>query len=124
MKTVRRGPATVLSLDTEDLSRPPQVEAAFEEVLAVLRRRSVIVDLRQVTRLTSMGLSALSAGAAMARGLSAHFTIAGARPEVRHLIEALDTGGEPEGGARGGRIEITEDVESALRTLDDEPRDA
>ena len=40
MKTVRRAGATVLSLSTEDLSRPPQVKAAFDEILTVLGQRA------------------------------------------------------------------------------------
>lgn len=120
MKTVRRtfasgGSATVLSLDTEDLARPPQVREAFDEILSVLGQRAVIVDLKRVARLTSMGLSALSAGADAAREHSARFAITGVRPEVRRLVETLSPGG---GRAQ---IEIAEDVESALRTLDEEP---
>jgi anti-anti-sigma regulatory factor len=123
MKTVRRtfgsgGTATVLSLSTEDLARPPQVREAFDEILSVLGQRAVIVDLSLVARLTSMGLSALSAGADAAREHSARFAIAGVRPEVRRLVDTLS----PDGG--GGRIEIAEDVESALRTLDEEPGNA
>ena len=134
MKTVRRTfhsgeSATVLSLDAQDLARPPQVKAAFDEILTVLRQRAVIVDLHSVARLTSMGLSALSAGADVAREHSARFAIAGVRPEVRHLIEALElsspasrsTKGCGDSDAGGGQIEIMEDVESALRSLDDEP---
>lgn len=123
MKTVRRtfasgGSATVLSLDTEDLARPPQVREAFDEILSVLGQRAVIVDLKRVARLTSMGLSALSAGADAAREHSARFAITGVRPEVRRLVETLSPG---EGRAQ---IEIAEDVESALRTLDEEPGNA
>ena len=117
MKTVRRDTATILSLDAEDLERPPQVKAAFDEILSVLQRRAVIVDLRRVARLTSMGLSALSAGADAAREHKARFAIAGVRPEVRHLIESLELDAGGAGGADGtqrGRIEIVEDVELPL----------
>ena len=123
MKTVRRAGATVLSLSTEDLSRPPQVKAAFDEILTVLGQRAVVVDLHAVARLTSMGLSALSAGADVAREHKARFAVAGVRPEVRHLIEALDLGAKPKGRPEGGHVEIMEDVESALGTLDDQSAD-
>ena len=127
MKTVRRTfgsgrTATVLSLNTEDLARPPQVREAFDEILSVLGQRAVIVDLRRVARLTSMGLSALSAGADAAREHSARFAITGVRPEVRRLVDTLSPGGASDGA--GGRIEIAEDVESALQTLDEEPGNA
>ncbi len=122
MKTVRRSAATILSLDAEDLARAPQVKAAFDEILTVLGERAVVVDLRGVARLTSMGLSALSAGADVAREHSARFAVAGVRPEVRHLIESLGLGGQA-GGTEEGHIEIMEDVESALRTLDDQSGD-
>ncbi len=118
MKTVRRGRATILSLGTDDLTAPPRVEAAFKEIVSLLPGKHVVVDMREVTRLTSMGLSALSAGAEMARERRGRVALAGVRPEVRRLIERTS-------GARS--LDLADDVESALRAVetgDEEAADA
>lgn len=109
MKTVRRGKATVLSLGSDDLTAPPRVEAAFEEILSLLRHKNIVVDMRGVTRLTSMGLSALSAGAEMVRERRGSFALAGASPEVTRLVRHADV---------AGLMNIAEDVETALRDIE------
>ena len=108
MKTTRRGQATVLSLSTDDLTNPPGVEAAFKEIMSLLPGKQIVVDMQGVTRLTSMGLSVLSAGADLARKDRGRFALAGVRPEVKHLIERSD----------GKRLmDLADDVESALERM-------
>ncbi len=109
MRTIRRGQATVLSLAAEDLADAPSVEAAFDEITSFLDRKHIVVDMRGVRRITSMGLSALSAGAEMARSRSGRFALAGLRPEVRRLVELADA---------GGLIDLADDVDGALREMD------
>ncbi|MHC5056365.1 MAG: STAS domain-containing protein [Planctomycetota bacterium] len=118
MKTVRRGKATVLSLGSDDLTNPPRVEAAFDEILSLLARRNIVVDMQGVTRLTSMALSALSAGAELVRERQGSFALAGVSPDVKRLIKRTDG---------SGLMVIAEDVETALRDIeakDTEARDA
>jgi len=109
MKTVRRGKATVLKLGSDDLTNPPRVEAAFDEILSLLDHRNIIVDMKGVTRLTSMALSALSAGAEMVRDRHGRFAITGAEPGVERLIKKTDG---------SGLMTITDDVEAALRDIE------
>jgi anti-anti-sigma factor len=115
MKTTRHGNAVVLSLVTEDFADPPQVEAAFEEVVKLLRSRTVVVDMKSVSRLTSIGLSTISAGADVARAHRARFALAGLRPEVRRFLEKVGFPGEQKAGE--GEFEIADDVESALQAI-------
>jgi len=109
MKTVRRGKATVLRLGSDDLTDPPRVEAAFDEILSLLDHRNIVVDMKGVTRLTSMALSALSAGAEMVRQRQGSFAITGAGPGVERLIKKTDG---------SGLMTIAEDVEAALRDIE------
>jgi anti-anti-sigma factor len=109
MKTVRRGKATVLSLGSDDLTNPPRVEAAFDEILSLLARRNIVVDMQGVTRLTSMALSALSAGAELVREREGSFQLAGVSPDVRRLITKTDG---------SGLMVIADDVETALRDIE------
>lgn len=109
MKTVRRGQATILRLGTDDLTNPPRVEAAFKEIVSLLSGKRIVVDMRGVTRLTSMGLSALSAGAEMARKGRGRLVLAGVRPEVKRLIEEAPD---------AQLMVLAEDVESALTTTE------
>jgi len=114
MKTIRRGKATVLRLGSDDLTNPPRVEAAFDEILSLLDRRNIVVDMEGVTRLTSMALSALSAGAELVRDRHGRFAITGAGPGVERLIKMTDN---------SGLMVIADDVEAALRDIeaDDTP---
>jgi anti-anti-sigma factor len=110
MKTIRRGKATVLRLGSDDLTNPPRVEAAFDEILSLLAHRNIVVDMHGVTRLTSMALSALSAGAELVRDKHGSFALAGVNPNVRRLIKQTD-------GA--GLMVIADDVEAALRDIEE-----
>jgi anti-anti-sigma factor len=109
MKTVRRGKATVLSLGSDDLTNPPRVEAAFDEILSLLEHKNIVVDMHDVTRLTSMALSALSAGAELVRKKQGSFQLAGLNPDVKNLIKKADG---------SGLMVIAEDVETALRDIE------
>ena len=113
MKTFRRGLVTVLSLGTDDLTSPPRVEAAFDEILSVLSQKHIVVDMQGVTRLTSMGLSALSAGAGMVRERKGSFALAGLRPGVKLMVERAE-------GA--GLRNVAENVEAALRDVESQGR--
>ncbi len=109
MKTVRRGKATVLSLGSDDLTNPPRVEAAFDEILSLLAHKNIVVDMHGVTRLTSMALSALSAGAEIVRKKHGSFALAGVDPNVERLIKRTDG---------SGLMVIADDVETALRDIE------
>lgn len=113
MRTVRRGNATVLKLGSDDLTDLPRVEAAFDEILSLLDRRNIVVDMKGVTRLTSMALSALSAGAELVRDRHGSFAVTGVAPDVERLIRTTDG---------SGLMTIAEDVEAALKDI--EKRDA
>jgi anti-anti-sigma regulatory factor len=120
LRTVARGSATIISLEPEDVSDPVRLRTAFEEIVALPKARHVVVDLGRVRRLTSMGLSALSAGAEVARTHRARFALAGVRPELTSLVERVG-GSAPAGGpGESGRVEFAPDVETALRAFEDE----
>ena len=117
MKTLRRGKAIVLHMETEDFADPPPVEAAFTEVVKLLQLRNVVVDMKSVTRLNSIGLSTIAAGADVARAHRARFALAGLRPEVERLLK--QTGIADDFGAGGDlHLEIVDDVEAALDKIE------
>jgi anti-anti-sigma factor len=119
MRTIRRGKAIVLHMATEDFSNPPQVEAAFEEVVKLLNLRNVVVDMKSVTKLNSIGLSTITAGADFARAHNSRFSLASAHPEVRRMLERTGLASKDD-NPTPQQVVIAEDVESALQSMSTE----
>lgn len=89
MKTVKVGEVTVLKLGSDDLVDPAAVHAAFEEIVGLLDRRKILLDLSAVGRLTSSGVSAIAAGARLASSEGAELSVSGLRPEVRKALRRV-----------------------------------
>ncbi len=110
MKTIGRNKACVVYLGTADIKRPKAIEHAFEEIVGVLKRRRVVLDLSGVSAVSSLSASALIAANAIAsaRGVEVRFT--GLKPLVQRFLKKLGV---------LDSLEIQETVEAALASFEE-----
>lgn len=89
MKTIGRNKACVVYLGSADLKRPRAIEHAFEEIVRVLKRKRVVLDLSGVSAVTSLSASALIAANAIASARDVDVRFAGLKPLVRRFLKKL-----------------------------------
>lgn len=111
MKTIGRDKACVVYLGSADLKRPKAVEHAFEEIVRVLKRKRVILDLSGVSAVTSLSASALIAANAIASARHVDVRFAGLRPLVRRFLKKLEV---------LPSLPVYESVDAALESFEEE----
>lgn len=93
----------------EEFSNPWLLEDAFQSMIKGMKERTLVVDLRNVESITSLGIAVLVAIQGVAIIHRSRVLLAGVRPGVRRWLDLV--------GA-DQILEIYDTVEKALESLD------
>lgn len=112
MQTREARGALVAEIASEEFSNPWLLEDAFQSMIEGMKERTLVVDLRNVESITSLGIAVLVAIQGLALIHKSRVLLASVRPGVRKWLELV--------GA-DQILEICDSVKQALGRTSDAP---
>ncbi len=108
MRVSPRGDVFVVQLSEEKFRAPRLLEEAFRHIVERMRQDTLIVDMREVPSVTSLGMAVMVAAQGLAMVHRRRVAFAGVQPAVRRVLELV-------GADRLLTLHAT--VEEAVRSL-------